>query len=180
VDGQKEHHDFSVCRVGGYELAIDGVKEALKRGFRVTTNTTLFDGADPKSVRAFFDEMMELGVEGMMLSPGYSYDKAPDQKHFLGRARTRRLFARSLESQEELAIQSIAVVSRVLDGKKDLRLHALGHADLQRLRLAKTLLPAAGRLRRHVSGTARFHGVGKLRHGIRQSQVRQLHGAQRL
>jgi hopanoid biosynthesis associated radical SAM protein HpnH len=92
LDGQKEHHDFSVCREGGYELAVEGVKEALKRGFRVTTNTTLFDGADPKSVRAFFDEMMELGVEGMMLSPGYSYDKAPDQKHFLGRARTRRLF----------------------------------------------------------------------------------------
>jgi hopanoid biosynthesis associated radical SAM protein HpnH len=92
VDGQREHHDFSVCREGGYEAAIEGVKEALKRGFRVTTNTTLFDGADPNSVRAFFDEMMDLGVEGMMLSPGYSYDKAPDQKHFLGRARTRRLF----------------------------------------------------------------------------------------
>jgi hopanoid biosynthesis associated radical SAM protein HpnH len=92
VDGQKEHHDFSVCREGGYELAIDGIKEALSRGFRVTTNTTLFDGADPNSVRAFFDEMMDLGIEGMMLSPGYSYDKAPDQKHFLGRNRTRRLF----------------------------------------------------------------------------------------
>jgi len=101
VDGQKEHHDFSVCRVGGYDLAIDGVKEALKRGFRVTTNTTLFDGADPKSVRAFFDEMMELGVEGMMLSPGYSYDKAPDQKHFLGRARTRRLFRAILSNRKK-------------------------------------------------------------------------------
>jgi hopanoid biosynthesis associated radical SAM protein HpnH len=100
LDGQKEHHDFSVCREGGYELAIDGIKEALKRGFRVTTNTTLFDGADPKSVRAFFDEMMALGVEGMMLSPGYSYDKAPDQKHFLGRARTRRLFRSILANRK--------------------------------------------------------------------------------
>jgi len=100
LDGQKEHHDFSVCREGGYELAVEGVKEALQRGFRVTTNTTLFDGADPKSVRAFFDEMMELGVEGMMLSPGYSYDKAPDQKHFLGRARTRRLFRAILANRK--------------------------------------------------------------------------------
>jgi hopanoid biosynthesis associated radical SAM protein HpnH len=100
VDGQKEHHDFSVCREGGYELAIDGIREAVKQGFRVTTNTTLFDGADPKSVRAFFDEMMELGVEGMMLSPGYSYDKAPDQKHFLGRARTRRLFRAILSNRK--------------------------------------------------------------------------------
>ena len=101
MDGQKEHHDFSVCREGGYEQAIEGIREAVKRGFRVTTNTTLFDGADPKSVRGFFDEMMELGVEGMMLSPGYSYDKAPDQKHFLGRARTRRLFRAILSNRKK-------------------------------------------------------------------------------
>ena len=101
MDGQKEHHDFSVCREGGYEQAIEGIREAVKRGFRVTTNTTLFDGADPKSVRGFFDEMMELGVEGMMLSPGYSYEKAPDQKHFLGRARTRRLFRAILSNRKK-------------------------------------------------------------------------------
>ncbi|HVO57926.1 MAG TPA: adenosyl-hopene transferase HpnH [Dongiaceae bacterium] len=101
VDGQREHHDFSVCREGGYDQAIEGIREAVKRGFRVTTNTTLFDGADPKSVRAFFDEMMSLGVEGMMLSPGYSYEKAPDQKHFLGRARTRRLFRAILSNRKK-------------------------------------------------------------------------------
>src|SRR5450631_3779626 len=101
VDGQREHHDFSVCREGGFDLAIEGVREAVKQGFRVTTNTTLFDGADPNSVRSFFDEMMELGVEGMMLSPGYSYDKAPDQKHFLGRARTRRVFRAMLANRKK-------------------------------------------------------------------------------
>jgi len=101
VDGQKEHHDFSVCREGGYDIAVDAIREAVKLGFRVTTNTTLFDGADPKSVRAFFDEMMDAGVESMMLSPGYSYDKAPDQKHFLGRARTRRLFRTMLSNRKK-------------------------------------------------------------------------------
>src|SRR4051795_4409139 len=101
MDGEREHHDFSVCREGGYDAAVRGIKAALARGFRVTTNTTLFDGADPKSVRRFFDEMMELGVEGMMLSPGYSYDKAPDQQHFLGRARTRRLFRTILANRKK-------------------------------------------------------------------------------
>src|SRR5213079_1908699 len=100
VDGQREHHDFSVCREGGYDQAVEGIRAAVKAGFRVTTNTTLFDGADPNSVRAHFDEMMELGVEGMMLSPGYSYDKAPDQKHFLGKARTRRLFSDALSNRK--------------------------------------------------------------------------------
>lgn len=101
MDGEREHHDFSVCREGGFDLAFEGMREAVRRGFRVTTNTTLFDGADPNSVRRFFDEMMELGVEGMMLSPGYQYDKAPDQKHFLGRARTRRLFRTILANRKK-------------------------------------------------------------------------------
>ena len=101
MDGQREHHDFSVCRDGGFDIAIEGIRQAVKRGFRVTTNTTLFDGADPNSVRAFFGEMMDLGVEGMMLSPGYSYDKAPDQRHFLGRARTRKLFRAILSNREK-------------------------------------------------------------------------------
>jgi hopanoid biosynthesis associated radical SAM protein HpnH len=100
LDGDEEHHDFSVCKEGGYEIAVEGVREAVRRGFRVTTNTTLFDGTDPKSVRKFFDDMMALGVEGMMLSPGYSYDKAPDQQHFMGRARTRRLFKAILSNRK--------------------------------------------------------------------------------
>jgi len=120
MDGQREHHDFSVCREGGYDLALDGMKVALDRGFRVTTNTTLFDGADPNSVRAFFDEMMDLGVEGMMLSPGYSYDKAPDQKHFLGRARTRRLFRTILANRKaKWVFNQSPLFLEFLMGKRD-------------------------------------------------------------
>ena len=120
VDGQREGHDFSVCREGGYDIAIDGMKVALERGFRVTTNTTLFDGADPNSVRAFFDEMMDLGVEGMMLSPGYSYDKAPDQQHFLGRARTRRLFRAMLANRNaKWVFNQSPLFLEFLMGKRD-------------------------------------------------------------
>ena len=100
LDGQREHHDFAVCREGGYDIATEGIKEAVRRGFRVTTNATLFDGTDPVSVRAFFDEVMGMGVEGIILSPGYSYDKAPDQKHFMGRARVRRLFRAILSNRK--------------------------------------------------------------------------------
>ncbi|HXA56973.1 MAG TPA: adenosyl-hopene transferase HpnH [Candidatus Acidoferrum sp.] len=99
MDGQRDHHDFAVCREGTYEIAVEAIRLALQRGFRVTTNTTLFDGADPQSVRKFFDEMMDLGVEGMMLSPGYTYDKAPDQDHFLSRGKTRNLFRHILSNR---------------------------------------------------------------------------------
>jgi hopanoid biosynthesis associated radical SAM protein HpnH len=101
MDGQKDHHDFAVCRDGTYDTAVEGISEAVKRGFRVTTNTTLFDGADHNSVRKFFDEMMGMGVEGMMISPGYSYDKAPDQTKFLGRAKTRKLFTKILSNRKK-------------------------------------------------------------------------------
>jgi hopanoid biosynthesis associated radical SAM protein HpnH len=101
MDGQREHHDFAVCREGTYETATEGIRMALDRGFRVTTNTTLFEGADPESVRQFFDDMMDLGVEGMMLSPGYTYDKAPDQEHFLSKKKTRNLFRQILSNRNE-------------------------------------------------------------------------------
>jgi len=100
MDGLGEEHDLAVCRDGVYDVAVKAIRAALKRGHRVTTNTTLFDDADPKRVRAFFDEMMKLGVEGMMISPGYSYQKAPDQKNFLKRNKTRDLFARILTDRK--------------------------------------------------------------------------------
>src|SRR6185295_5102896 len=93
--------DVAVCRDGTYEIAVEAIKEALKRGFRVTTNTTLFDGAEPTRVRKFFDTMMQLGVEGMMVSPGYSYQKAPDQDHFLARSRTKELFSKILGQKKK-------------------------------------------------------------------------------
>src|SRR5262245_8017896 len=92
LDGLEPEHDAAVCRPGTYAKAVRAIRAALARGFRVTTNTTLFDGADPERVRAFFDEAMRLGVEGMMVSPGYAYEAAPDQEHFLARERTRELF----------------------------------------------------------------------------------------
>ena len=99
MDGQEEHHDFAVCREGTYEIAAEAIRLAVKMGFRVTTNTTLFEGADPNSVRGFFDEMMALGVEGMMVSPGYAYEKAPDQQSFLKRKETNELFEMILSNR---------------------------------------------------------------------------------
>lgn len=101
MDGQEEHHDFAVCREGTYETATAGIKLAVEMGFRVTTNTTLFNATDPNSVRSFFDEMMALGVEGMMVSPGYAYPKAPDQQSFMAeRKNTTEMFEMLLSNRK--------------------------------------------------------------------------------
>ena len=100
MDGLKEEHDNSVCKPGVYDLAIEGIKAAVALGHRVTTNTTIFNNAEPFRIRQFFDAMTDLNVEGMMISPGYSYEKAPDQENFLGRDQTIRLFREILSGKK--------------------------------------------------------------------------------
>lgn len=92
LDGDQQAHDFSVCREGTYTKAEEAIRYAIEKGFRVTCNTTLFEHVDVKRTRGFFDRMMEIGVEGVMLSPGYGYSKAPDQTNFLNREKTFQLF----------------------------------------------------------------------------------------
>ncbi len=100
MDGLREEHDASVCREGVYDIAVEAIREAVSRGFRVTTNTTLFNTSDPLRVRDFFDAMMDLGVEGMMVSPGFVYEHAPDQESFLEREKTRELFSQALTGRK--------------------------------------------------------------------------------
>lgn len=101
LDGLKEEHDKAVCREGVFEQAVEAIKIAIEKGFRVTTNTTLFDGENPERVREFFDFAMDLGVEGMMVSPGYSYEKAPDQEHFLKKKKAEKFFQQVFSNRKD-------------------------------------------------------------------------------
>lgn len=92
LDGMREWHDKCVDRKGVFDIAIQAIRAAKARGFRVATNTTVFEGADPKELQELFDYLTSLGIDGMTISPGYSYEWAPDQEHFLGREQTRALF----------------------------------------------------------------------------------------
>jgi len=91
LDGIKEHHDKSVCMEGGFERAVSAIKAAKARGFAVNVNATIFDGHPAKDIAAFLDLTQELGV-GVTISPGYAYERAPDQDHFLNRRKTKELF----------------------------------------------------------------------------------------
>jgi hopanoid biosynthesis associated radical SAM protein HpnH len=92
LDGDSEMHDRSVCQEGVYERAVAAIRAAKDRGFRVNINCTLFNDAEPERVAQFFDRVADLGVDGITVSPGYAYERAPDQQHFLTRTRTKQLF----------------------------------------------------------------------------------------
>jgi hopanoid biosynthesis associated radical SAM protein HpnH len=92
LDGNRERHDESVCQEGVFDKAVAAIKLARGKGFRVTINCTLFSGENPEHVAEFFDTAMELGIEGIMVSPGYSYHHAPRQDVFLGRTASKQLF----------------------------------------------------------------------------------------
>ncbi len=92
LDGDKEMHDRSVCRAGVYDKAVAALKAAKAKGYRVNINCTLFNDAKPERVADFFDSVRALEVDGITLSPGYAYERAPDQQHFLNRAKTKQLF----------------------------------------------------------------------------------------
>ena len=92
LDGDREMHDRAVSQEGVYDRAVAAIKEAKRRGFRLSINCTLFDGAEAPRVAKFFDDVMAMGVDGIMTSPGYAYERAPDQAHFLSRQKTKQLF----------------------------------------------------------------------------------------
>jgi hopanoid biosynthesis associated radical SAM protein HpnH len=92
LDGDQIAHDKSVCQPGTYDKAVAAIKLAKEKGFRTQINCTLFNDADPERTAKFFDEMMAMGIDGITVSPGYAYERAPDQEHFLNRERTKRLF----------------------------------------------------------------------------------------
>lgn len=92
LDGLREDHDRAVNKPGVYDIAERAIKQAIARGFRVNINCTLFNTASPERTADFFDHMMEIGVNAMMISPGYAYERAVAQDHFLNRRNTKELF----------------------------------------------------------------------------------------
>jgi len=93
LDGNREVHDKAVCQDGVFDRAISAIQAAVEKGFRVNVNCTLFDGTNPEEIGDFFSYVTDnLHAEGITVSPGYAYERAPNQTHFLSRQKTRQLF----------------------------------------------------------------------------------------
>ena len=163
VDGLRERHDIAVARQGVFDEVVEAIREAKRRGFRVTTNSTFFDTDTPESVRGVLDFLNDdLGVDSLMVSPGYAYEKAPDQEHFLQVEQTRQLFRESLRRRapEALAPQPLPAVPGLPRGQGRLPVHPVGDSQLLGVRLAAALLSHGRRLRGDLPGVARGRPTG--------------------
>jgi hopanoid biosynthesis associated radical SAM protein HpnH len=129
IDGLRERHDQSVCREGIFDKAIEAIAEAKRRGFRVATNTTFFDQDDAPAIRGVLDFLNdEVKVDTMQISPGYAYEKAPDQEHFLGVERTRRIFREAFAGgkRKKWRLNHTPLYLDFLEGKVDFPCTAWG------------------------------------------------------
>ena len=129
IDGLRERHDESVCKEGVFDVAVDAVREAKARGFRVNTNTTFFTNDSPKTIRDVLDFLNDdLGIDGMQISPAYAYEKAPDQDHFLGVQQTRALFRAAFAGgrRRRWRLNHSPLFLDFLEGKVDYRCTAWG------------------------------------------------------
>ena len=129
IDGLRERHDASVEREGVFDKAVAAIGAAKARGFRVTTNTTFFTQDSPKTVREVLDFLNdELGVDEMMISPAYAYEKAPDQEHFLGVVQTRKLFSEAFADgrRKRWRLNHSPLFLDFLEGKADFDCTAWG------------------------------------------------------
>lgn len=129
IDGLRDRHDESVCRSGVFDEAVAAIGDAKARGFRVTTNTTFFTTDTPRTVREVLDFLNDdLGVDAMMISPAYAYEKAPDQEHFLGVRQTRELFAEAFADgrRKRWRLNHTPLFLDFLEGKIDFACTAWG------------------------------------------------------
>jgi hopanoid biosynthesis associated radical SAM protein HpnH len=129
IDGLRERHDESVSKVGGFDGAVAAIKQAQAAGFRVLTNTTFFTQDTPQDVIEVLDYLNdELKVDNMQISPGYAYEKAPDQEHWLGVEQTRELFKKAFADgrRRRWRLNHSPVFLDFLEGKRDLRCTAWG------------------------------------------------------
>ena len=122
IDGLRERHDESVCKDGVFDQAVDAIRQAKAAGFRVMSNTTFFTTDSPQDVIDVLDYLNdELGVDNMQISPGYAYEKAPDQEHFLGVEETRELFRKAFDDgrRKKWRLNHSPLFLHFLEGKRD-------------------------------------------------------------
>ena len=123
IDGLRERHDESVSKEGVFDQAVEAIKLAQEKGFKVNTNTTFFNTDTPQTVIDVLNFLNDdLGVDDLQISPGYAYEKAPDQEHFLGVEQTRELFKKAFDDgrRKKWRLNHSPMFLDFLEGKTDL------------------------------------------------------------
>ena len=142
MDGMEEAHDRSVYRKGVFRIATRAMESAIEKGYRVTTNTTIFNGVDEEDMIEMFKMLTDMGVEGCMVSPGYQFDSVPNQELFISRRKAREVFTRILDPAHGIRFYQQPPIPRFPQGRARIPVHRLVQPHLHGFRLARAVLPA--------------------------------------
>jgi hopanoid biosynthesis associated radical SAM protein HpnH len=119
MDGMEEAHDRSVYRKGVFQIAMRGIGKALDEGYRVATNTTVFNGVDEQDLIKMFSTLTEMGIEGCMVSPGYQFDSVPNQNLFISRQNARKVFKNILDPRRKIRFYNNPLYLDFLRGERE-------------------------------------------------------------
>ena len=180
LDGLREHHDKSVCQPGVFDRAFAAIRAAKAKGFAVNVNATVFDGYKPEELAFFLDFCKDLGV-GVSISPGYAYERAPDQEHFLNRRKTKELFRKTfaLGKGKSWTLTHSPLFLDFLAGNQEFHCTPWGMPTRNIFGWQKPCYLIGEGYVNDLRRTDGDDGLGQLRHGPLR-EVRQLHGALRL
>ena len=161
LDGLKDVHDKSVAQQGVFDVAVSAIEKAQQKGLSVNVNMTVFDGHSATEIASFLDFTSALGV-GVSISPGYAYERAPDQEHFLVATKDETAVSGRVRpgQGQEVALHAFRGLPRLPCRQPRFPMHAVGHADAQRFRLAKTLLSPRRGICQDVQGVDGDHRLG--------------------
>jgi hopanoid biosynthesis associated radical SAM protein HpnH len=118
LDGMKATHDLVCDRAGVFDKAIEMIKQAKALGYHVTTNTTVFRETEMQEMEALCELMNEIGVDGMMISPGYHYESV-DTDIFLTKQEIQTKFKHVLELSKKYRLMSTPMYLEFTAGLRD-------------------------------------------------------------
>jgi hopanoid biosynthesis associated radical SAM protein HpnH len=119
LDGMEEAHDASVYRKGVFNIAVRGIKAGIDQGYRITTNTTVFNGSNEEDLIEMFTMLTDMGIEGCNVSPGYKFNAVPNQELFISRKNARRVFKNVLDPKRRLRFYNNPLYLEFLRGNRD-------------------------------------------------------------
>jgi hopanoid biosynthesis associated radical SAM protein HpnH len=120
IDGMSETNDRVVDRQGHFDIVVKMIRMLKERGYRVQTNTTVFRETAAEELEELIKLLGGLGVDGMLLTPGYHYQVLGNDEIYLKKEEMPLKFRRVRKLADDYKIINTPIYLDFLIGERDL------------------------------------------------------------